>query len=51
MDQAPGPAVLIVEDDCHALSGYVEYLSTAGYDVTGVSDGASGLAAALQHAG
>ena len=50
MDQALGPAVLIVEDDCHALSGYVEYLSTAGYDVTGVSDGASALAAALEHA-
>jgi CheY-like chemotaxis protein len=45
-----GPSVLIVEDDCHALSGYVEYLSTAGYDVTGVADGASALAAALQHA-
>jgi CheY-like chemotaxis protein len=46
---AHGPAVLIVEDDCHALSGYVEYLSTAGYDVTGVADGASALEAALQH--
>ena len=50
MDSAPGPAVLIVEDDCHALSGYVEYLSTAGYDVTGVADGAAALAAALNHA-
>ena len=39
---------MIVEDDCHALSGYVEYLSTAGYDVTGVPDGSSALAAALQ---
>lgn len=48
MDQALGPAVLIVEDDGHALSGYVEYLSTAGYDVTGVADGASALAVALQ---
>ena len=48
MDHAPGPAILIVEDDCHALSGYVEYLSTAGYDVTGVPDGSAALAAALQ---
>ena len=46
---APGPAVLIVEDDRHALSGYVEYLSSAGYSVTGVADGASALASALQH--
>ena len=48
MDQALGPAVLIVEDDGHALSGYVEYLSTAGFDVTGVADAASALAVALQ---
>jgi CheY-like chemotaxis protein len=47
MGQATGPAVLIVEDDQHALSGYVEYLSTAGYDVTGVGDGNAGLIAAL----
>lgn len=45
---AHGPAVLIVEDDRHALLGYVEYLSTAGYDVTGVADGASALEAALE---
>ena len=48
MDHAPGPAVLIVEDDRHTLSGYVEYLSTAGYDVTGVADAESALAAARQ---
>lgn len=50
MDQALGPAVLIVEDDCHTLSGYIEYLSTAGYDVTGAADATSALAAALQRA-
>jgi len=48
MDHAPGPAILIVEDDPHTLSGYVEYLSTAGYDVTGVPDAPSALAAVLQ---
>jgi len=48
MDQAPGPAVLIVEDDRHTLSGYVEYLSTAGYEVRGVADGEVALTAALQ---
>jgi len=48
MGQGAGPAILIVEDDRHALSGYVEYLSTAGYDVRGASDGASGLSAALE---
>lgn len=31
--------ILIVEDDSNALSGYIEYLSDAGYDVVGVPDG------------
>ena len=47
MDRRVGPSILIVEDDHHALSGYVEYLSSAGYDVTGVTDGPSALSAAL----
>lgn len=49
MDHPLGPVVLIVEDDRHTLSGYVEYLSTAGYNVTGVADGPSALTAALEH--
>lgn len=48
MDHAPGPAILVVEDDRHTLSGYVEYLSTAGYEVTGVADAESALAVVLE---
>ena len=37
------PFVLVVEDDQHALSGYVEFLDGASYDVVGVHDGAEAL--------
>ena len=37
-----GP-VLLVEDDRNALSGYIEYLEAAGYEVVGVTDGRAAL--------
>jgi CheY-like chemotaxis protein len=41
--------VLVVEDDSNALSGYLEFLSAAGFDPTGVSNGAEALPIALRH--
>jgi CheY-like chemotaxis protein len=46
----PEPAhVLIVEDDANALSGYLEFLAVAGFEPTGISDGAEALRIALNH--
>ena len=42
------PQVLIVEDDTNALSGYLEFLTEAGFRATGVSDGAEALEIALR---
>jgi DNA-binding response OmpR family regulator len=39
--------VLIVEDDPNALSGYLEFLTTAGFEPTGVRNGADALPIAL----
>jgi DNA-binding response OmpR family regulator len=39
--------VLIVEDDANALSGYVEFLTAAGFEPTGVPNGADALPLAL----
>jgi DNA-binding response OmpR family regulator len=39
--------VLIVEDDPNALSGYVEFLTAAGFEPTGVPNGADALPIAL----
>jgi DNA-binding response OmpR family regulator len=41
--------VLIVEDDPNALSGYVEFLTAAGFDPTGVPNGADALPLALDN--
>ena len=41
--------VLVVEDDANALSGYLEFLGAAGFDPTGVSNGADALPMALRH--
>ncbi len=41
--------VLIVEDDANALSGYLEFLTVAGFQATGVSDGAEALQIALRN--
>jgi len=41
--------VLVVEDDANALSGYLEFLGAAGFDPTGVSNGADALPIALRH--
>jgi two-component system OmpR family response regulator/two-component system response regulator CpxR len=41
--------VLIVEDDLNALSGYVEFLTAAGFDPTGVPNGADALPIALRN--
>jgi DNA-binding response OmpR family regulator len=43
----PVHRVLIVEDDLNALSGYLEFLTAAGFEVTGVADGAEALSLAL----
>ena len=47
MPGSPAGPVLVVEDDRHALWGYVEYLEDAGYDVIGVADGGAALPLAL----
>ena len=41
--------VLIVDDDQNALSGYVEFLTAAGFEPVGVTNGAEALAIALAH--
>ena len=41
--------VLIVEDDPNALSGYLEFLSAAGFEPTGVGNGAEALPLALRN--
>ena len=46
---ADHPNVLIVEDDPNALSGYLEFLSVAGFNPTGIADGAEALRVALHH--
>jgi CheY-like chemotaxis protein len=43
-----GTVVLVAEDDPHALSGYVEFLSTAGFVASGRGDGREALARALE---
>lgn len=40
--------ILVVEDDQSTLSGYVEFLASAGFSPTGVSNGAEALAVAFQ---
>lgn len=41
--------VLIVEDDSDALGGYVEFLAAAGFEATGLSNGAAALLLALDN--
>jgi CheY-like chemotaxis protein len=41
--------VLIVEDDPHALSGYVEFLAAAGFEPCGVLSATEALPIALGH--
>src|SRR5688572_23896812 len=43
-----GTVVLVAEDDPHALSGYVEFLTTAGFIASGRGDGREALATALE---
>lgn len=40
--------VLVAEDDPNALSGYVEFLTAAGFTASGRSDGAEALTTALE---
>lgn len=40
-------SVLVVEDDLSTLSGYVEYLTDAGFDATGFADPSRALATAF----
>ena len=44
-----GRVVLVAEDDPHSLSGYIEFLSTAGFIASGRSDGREALATALEN--
>ena len=48
MLQHAGTPVLVVEDDGHALSGYLEFLETAGFAVHGMDDAREALPAALR---
>ena len=48
MEPVPPAPVLVVEDDGHALSGYVEYLVLAGFDATGVPDAVQALPLVLR---
>jgi len=41
--------VLIIEDDENALCGYVEFLTAAGFEPVGVTNGAEALPIALAH--
>jgi CheY-like chemotaxis protein len=44
----PSPHVMVVEDDAHTLTGYLEFLSAAGFEPTGVSDGAEAFKMAIE---
>ena len=48
MLQHAATPVLVVEDDGHALSGYLEFLETAGFAVHGMDDARVALPAALR---
>ena len=41
--------VMVVEDDVNTLSGYLEFLTAAGFETRGVSDGAEALSQALEN--
>ena len=43
-----GTAVLVAEDDPHALSGYLEFLGRSGFVVSGSSNGNEALALAAE---
>ena len=44
----PSTHIMVVEDDANTLTGYLEFLSAAGFDPTGVSDGAEALRIAVE---
>lgn len=48
MEARTGTIVLVAEDDPHALSGYVEFLSTAGFVVYGRGNGRDAVSTALE---
>jgi CheY-like chemotaxis protein len=45
----PAKHVMVVEDDANTLTGYLEFLSAAGFEARGVADGAEALRMALEH--
>jgi DNA-binding response OmpR family regulator len=45
----PTIPVLVVEDDGHALSGYLEFLAIAGFAAQGMPDAREALPQALRH--
>jgi CheY-like chemotaxis protein len=49
MNAIPGTVVLVVEDDASTLSGYLEFLTAAGFEASGVSNGADALSLALEN--
>ena len=44
-----GTAVLVAEDDPHALSGYLEFLGRSGFVASGSSDGQEALGLAIDN--
>jgi CheY-like chemotaxis protein len=49
MVSAASTPILVVEDDGNTLTGYLEFLASAGFNPTGVADAASALPIALRH--
>ena len=47
MAALPTP-ILVVEDDGNTLTGYMEFLASAGFNPTGVPDATSALPIALR---
>jgi CheY-like chemotaxis protein len=45
----PAKHVMVVEDDANTLTGYLEFLSAAGFEARGVSNGAEALRMAFEH--
>jgi two-component system C4-dicarboxylate transport response regulator DctD len=48
MDAMAATLVMVVEDDAHTLSGYLELLTEAGFRARGVSNGNEALRVALE---
>jgi CheY-like chemotaxis protein len=49
MQPPPDAPVLVIEDDGNALSGYMEFLETAGFETQGMPTALEALPIALRH--